>query len=126
MVAFKDLNVSCIVDFLSLIREDLCVGDFGTNMRLLQNTSEHIPDIQTVIHKAEELRKRDEKQRKNPPIGKRLKNSFRAVGGFSRNSLNSYRTSVSKSVNSTASKLNASVSHTNEKVKKHFLRKNNV
>ena len=36
-----------------LIREKLIDGDFGANMRLLQNTENDL-DIQTIIHKADE------------------------------------------------------------------------
>ena len=103
-----------------MIREELCIGDFGHNMRLLQNTADHIPDIQTIIHDAEKLRIKDEKHRKNPPLGKRLKNSFRAANSSMSKTMNS----TASKLNSTATKLNSSVSSLNVRKRFSSIRKN--
>ena len=46
-------------------------------MRLLQNTADVLPDIQTIIQKADQIRQKD--RTKKPPIGRRLKNSVANV-----------------------------------------------
>jgi len=55
---FEFLNYICVA-VLTLIREELISGDFGQNMRLLQNTSEVLPDIQVIIRRADEIREKD-------------------------------------------------------------------
>jgi len=62
---FEFLNYICVA-VLTLIREDLISGDFGCNMRLLQNTSEILPDIQVVIRKADEIRLADSRKNSGP------------------------------------------------------------
>ena len=86
----------------SLIREELISGDFGQNMRLLQNTSEVLPDIQVIIRRADEIREKDARRGSatssslpafsRHQIGKRLKNF--------RSSLNSKTKKLSDAVGS--------------------------
>ena len=59
-----------------LIREELIAGDFGHNMRLLQNTGDVLPDVQTLIGRAHELRQADIKKMSKSSLGKRLKISL--------------------------------------------------
>jgi len=59
---FDLLNYICVA-ILTLIREELIAGDFGHNMRLLQNTGDVLPDVQTLIGRAHDLRQADIKKR---------------------------------------------------------------
>ena len=84
-----------MIDFvLRLIRESLIDGDFGHNMRLLQNTADVLPDIQTIIQKADQIRQKD--RTKKPPIGRRLKNSVANVNKKFSKSFDSLRSSQSR------------------------------
>ena len=94
-----------------LVREELISGDFGLNMRLLQNTSEVLPDIQVVIRRADELRQKDSTRRDSSgsmsslakqQIGKRLKNI--------RSSLNSKSKKLSDAVMTMKPSLKSSIS----------------
>ena len=97
-----------MIDFvLRLIRESLIDGDFGHNMRLLQNTADVLPDIQTIIQKADQIRQKD--RTKKPPIGRRLKNSVANVNK-----------KFSKSFDSLRSQSRDSTGDSFENVKKRF------
>jgi len=103
---FDLLNYVCVA-ILVLIRESLIDGDFGHNMRLLQNTADVLPDIQTIIQKADQIRQKD--RTKKPPIGRRLKNSVANVNK-----------KFSKSFDSLRSQSRDSTGDSFENVKKRF------
>ncbi|CBY07642.1 unnamed protein product [Oikopleura dioica] len=64
---FEFLKYVCVA-ILTLIREDLISGDFGFNMKLLQNTSDVLPDVLIIIRKADELRQKDLRKNSGPHI----------------------------------------------------------